>query len=298
MQNNSDSSLTIIVPVHNMAGRLQNLAESITSAKNTNTQIILIDDNSSDGTFLELQNLTRISRNIDIQLLRVSFHSPGLARNAGLELVDTKYFSFADSDDKFYAQNIWKALNNIPSETEILIGSYKESEHGKNGSRLVHPRSPLWIDFALNPGLWRMVFKTSSVKGTRFKNFRMAEDQLWMAEVGLLNKNIACSSEVFYEYFSNNPGSLTSNTDAIGDLSKVLIEYCKLFDESKYSNTRLLYSTFARIWMSTVLRSNSLKRFYSLILMFLKQAFKSPKLIGYSIMVLIMMMKRGLERVE
>lgn len=90
--------LSIIVPVYNTAKFLNKCIESIVNQKLLHTEILIINDGSTDDSFLLAKEL----ESQHPKLIKV-FDKPngGLsdARNYGLEKAVGKYISFIDSDD-------------------------------------------------------------------------------------------------------------------------------------------------------------------------------------------------------
>lgn len=278
MRNDKDILLSVVVPVHNMAGRLQNLEESIAAGKNFPAEFFLVEDCSEDDTRDELEAIILRNDHARIELISGRFGSPGMARNAGLDRVQTPYVMFADSDDKFYLSSIDTALRAASNETQIIIGSYRQINVLNGGMKIHIPKEPLSKSLSLDPGIWRMVFKTAEIGKTKFRKYRMAEDQLWLAELEIMSKKIEISSSIFYEYYSQGPYSLTSSKSAKKDLGRVLIEYIKIINSNPKSVSSYVLMSFTKLWITALLNSRgSLK----LIAMFLKQAVRTPIIFRY-----------------
>jgi hypothetical protein len=89
------------------------------------------------------------------------------------------------------------------------------------------------LGLVVNPGLWRIVFKTRQAKKRPFRTFRMGEDQLFLAEYLTFNPRIHFSSKETYLYAQEVPGQLTGDKNAISDLSLTLKSVLKLISASK-----------------------------------------------------------------
>ena len=58
MSDKSRAVLSVVVPVHQMAGRLQNLSISLELASNLPVNFIIVHDGGDEKTALEVQKLT------------------------------------------------------------------------------------------------------------------------------------------------------------------------------------------------------------------------------------------------
>jgi len=287
-----DSELSFVIPVHNMAGRLQNLEKSIESGKGLGVRFLIVDDFSQDSTQDELIAMISNKQEMDIKLVTGNFGSPGKARNAGLEQVETTYVMFADSDDIFYISEIVRALIDKSSCAQVIIGAYREIDFESKESKVCQPSHPLHINLAINPGIWRMIFKTSMIKDKKFKDYRMAEDQLWLAEIAILDRQIEIVDLIFYDYFANNKNSLTSNLMAKQDLEKVLVEFSELINLQFTSNPKLIYTAFAKIWTTSLLNTHGFRGRSRLTRIFIRQTLRKPQIIFYLFFVLCATLKK------
>ena len=169
VQADQERRLTIVVPVHRMAGRLSNLESSISAAEGQAVDFVLVLDDTGDSSALELQVIAATYPGINIRIVKGVYQSPGFARNAGMQYVSTPYILFADSDDRFFVPQITAALNSISDETEVLIGAFRQTNLESDTEKIFPPKEPLFLDLALNPGLWRIVLKTAVTTKTKFK---------------------------------------------------------------------------------------------------------------------------------
>ena len=87
--------LTMIIPVYNTEKYLERCISSCISEE---VQIIAIDDGSTDNSLETLKRLKATYQ--DIEILNGNHQGAVHARRMGLAKVNTKYFSFVDSDDK------------------------------------------------------------------------------------------------------------------------------------------------------------------------------------------------------
>jgi hypothetical protein len=219
--------LSAIVPVTRMAGRLGLLENWLCEVENLPVEVIIIHDIQDESTSQELQEVIGRHKKSQIKLLEGEFGSPGAARNAGLDFQRRIWTAFWDSDDLPKVTVVLEGIRSANSNADVVIGNYSINNNGhikevKHFNRL---------DFvAINPGLWRMAFKTDLIKEKRFALFRMGEDKLFLADLNLKSRNIHFTNKIFYIYNKGQPFQLTSSAIARKDVYLPLIEVQRIMD--------------------------------------------------------------------
>ncbi len=155
---NSKTMLSIVVPVHNMAGRLGNLEKSLkrTQELGLPIQFVLVQDGIDVGTRKELSDL---SKKYDAMFLEVDLGSPGLARNTGIEFCNSPWIAFWDSDDHGNPEEVINELLHARPEKKIIVGSFREMNLKKNQLSKLRKPSKFLSLLMINPGIWRFVFR-------------------------------------------------------------------------------------------------------------------------------------------
>ena len=94
------SKLTVscVIPVYNSEKTLVKCVNSILNGNYKNVKIVLVDDGSSDGSWHLCSQLSEQNSNI-ISLKNDRNRGASYTRNKGLEVIDTDYVTFVDSDD-------------------------------------------------------------------------------------------------------------------------------------------------------------------------------------------------------
>ena len=203
--------LTAIVPVHKMAGRLGDLKSWVREALELDIQVILIHDFGDAETDNELINFAEGQEPSGLKLLRGHFGGPGLARNAGIQKINSRYFCFWDSDDIPLVENFKSMVEEAElRDIEIVVGEYETIEEDSRKIGIFEAESKdLVSQVAMNPGLWRMAFKTQLCGQVRFRNMLLAEDQIYLAELDFPSRKIDSFHKSVYQYKVNSPNSLT-----------------------------------------------------------------------------------------
>lgn len=114
--------ISVVVPVYNRAGLIGKTLDSIKQQSFRPIHLILVDNNSTDGTLKVLSDYKEENSSDEFRITVVREDNPGVsaARNKGIRYVDSKWMMFFDSDDlmspdlleSYYAEII-KNGNNI-----------------------------------------------------------------------------------------------------------------------------------------------------------------------------------------
>ncbi|KQC11054.1 MAG: hypothetical protein APR54_11345 [Candidatus Cloacimonas sp. SDB] len=87
--------ISVIVPVYNRAGEIDDFLASFLVQQETNFEIIIVDDGSTDNL---KQVIDRYSKDLAINYYFQQNQGPGAARNLGMSKASGDYFVFIDSD--------------------------------------------------------------------------------------------------------------------------------------------------------------------------------------------------------
>lgn len=208
-------SLTAVIPVATTIADVSNLDHNISNALRNGIRVILIIDQVSASLNLQLEKILEkyIHESKSICIKRGLFASPGRARNEGIQYVGTEFIAFWDADDLVKVDEVATVLRNCGESFDYLVGSYEIRDAQSGVSRLVmadgcFPR----LRIINQPGVWRIVFRVTQVQNCYFGTSRMGEDQVYLANSGLLSSSRAFFSDAnFYSYFSGVNGQLTGS---------------------------------------------------------------------------------------
>ena len=92
-----DSTISVIIPVYNVAAYLPQCLDSVLSQSYSDLQVILIDDGSTDSSGAICDEYAE--RDSRIVVIHQTNGGAAAAKNAGLRVATGKYLSFVDSDD-------------------------------------------------------------------------------------------------------------------------------------------------------------------------------------------------------
>jgi glycosyltransferase involved in cell wall biosynthesis len=226
--------LSVVVPVSKMTGQLGNLGNWLSNIWNYPIEVIVVHDKCDETTGVELVELLNRVDSKNIVYIEGEFNSPGLARNAGMELATGDWLAFWDSDDIPHVSNVVEAIDSLGSNSLTIVGKFKAVEN-KTGIALWE--SPAFNDsddlqkIFESPGVWRMIFKRNQIKKTKFREFHMGEDQLFLIESAALDKDVVFSNLLLYSYYIGVENQLTSQKSKISEIPKVITAISQLEKE-------------------------------------------------------------------
>ena len=243
--------LTAIVPIgpsHLTSNRINSWTKAANSVS-TQLKIIFIEDHGIVGDVS--QEPTERYPNFENKHVIVgNFGSPGLARNAGLSLVATPWFCFWDSDDQPNIEIIIELIKNKnDSNCEILVGNFERCSVDKE---LKYPtRNPGSISsLAIDPGIWRMIFRSLQILPAQFENFRMAEDQLFLLDINFSERNICFSTNLIYSYMVDGFSQLSKNKSALMEIPTLIVRILEKMEQKLIHRGKFQSLVLARLFLS------------------------------------------------
>ncbi|QNL52043.1 glycosyltransferase family 2 protein [Olivibacter sp. SDN3] len=137
--------ISVIIPCYNSESFLRRAIDSVHSQSYTDWEIILVNNNSVDGT----QNV------IDEYVLAFPGRIFSLfedrkgacyARNLGLSAAKGEWIQFLDADDELLPGKFERQLGKYAAKADVIIGAFSRVEVGtdKKSFYKVHPNKSIW----------------------------------------------------------------------------------------------------------------------------------------------------------
>ena len=241
--NNTQPTVSIIMPTYNRERFLPEAFESIQSQTFTNWELIVVDDGSTDGT-KELVHELAVSLRQPVRYFLQENQGAYAARNTGLELLTGRYVAFFDSDDIWLSHHLKDCVEALDAHGDVdwVYGACRivgmESDHvvspstfrlngdprpfttlrAKQDGRLRIIDDERVIEFHIRHGLY-CGLQNSVIRATVFDSFRFhtafyneAEDQIFPIQAILAGHRLAYYDNVHVVYRIH-----ASNSSAVGD---------------------------------------------------------------------------------
>ena len=203
--------LSIIIPAYNCADTIENAVASAAFCQDS--EIIIIDDGSSDSTPEKINQLKEKHQNIKI--VRQENSGPATARNTGIDAAQGQFIMFIDSDDTFEPE-ITKVLSETEKDTDMLIFGFRQNFQSRAEDKVYSLTSPFSIDEYYRNNLlnqvWNKVYRRDFINSNniRFKDYRYGEDRIFNAEILRLQPVVKAIPDVLYNYKIDKNVSLIS----------------------------------------------------------------------------------------
>ena len=215
--------LSVIVPIYNVQPYLERCVNSILNQTYKNLEVILVDDGSPDKC-PELcdQFAAKDSR---VKVLHKTNGGLSSARNHGLKIATANYITFVDSDDWIEPQTYTTSMEILlSSNADLVFFDYILSDAKKT---IVQPKPKTCLyshDHALklflrgaiknhnNCPVWNKIYKKELLEGISFSEGQLFEDNHYSAQVFNKAKTVACTNQIFYNYYQQSSSITKSKT--------------------------------------------------------------------------------------
>lgn len=209
--------VSIIIPVYNTSKYLLVCLESIIEQNYTNTEIIIINDGSTDNSDDICQEFYRKYEN-RIQYITQPNKGVAHSRNIGIMKAKGKYCCFIDSDDYIETNYISTMVQYAERSNADLVccGCFREIQPSQyewirstEKSKLLTQKEALIELFSPNSfggWPWNKLFKTSIINDHKIlfpSDICYCEDEVFVLEYILNSQNILYIEEVLYHYRVN-----------------------------------------------------------------------------------------------
>lgn len=234
-----DVKVSVIIPMYNSKDYIERCINSIRKQTLRDIEIIVIDDESTDGSYDLCVKLAETDARI--HLVRQKNAGPGLARNTGLAQAKGEFVAFVDSDDTV-APEMYETMYNAVTEAQADACLCGFSQVEVDGTATKNP-NPLggWCfsgdevinevllnilgsrpdaesDFVLGISVWKGLYSRTVICENQmvFQSERVyySEDTMFNVDYFLHSKKVVMVEDCFYEYQKNSASfTATYKTD-------------------------------------------------------------------------------------
>ena len=271
--------LSIIIPVYNVEKYLEECLDSVLNQTLNDTEIICIDDGSTDNSLNILKEYSKKDKRIKI--IPKENGGQASARNLGIKEAQGEYIAFVDSDDFIEPEMIEKLYtkakdNNLDiamckislydNETEeinthawyYMLGVFRDFEKDVFSHK---DTKEFTCEISVTP--YNKIYKTSLIKDNNilFPEGLIFEDEKFFYDVYLRAKRVSIVDEFLYYYRTNRKGStvdITKESDYT-DLIPIFKQIRETFKETKnYEDYKILLANrFIHLELSRFTQTSS-----------------------------------------
>ncbi|REG94294.1 glycosyltransferase family A protein [Algoriphagus antarcticus] len=134
--------VSVIIPCFNHESFLEDAVISVLKSTYQESEIIIMDDGSSDGSFLKAKELAEVYPD-RIKVFSQENAGPSVARNHAIDLARGKYILPLDADDKIGRKYLEEGIRILESDREIKLVYCEAEKFGlKTGHWKLRPFCP------------------------------------------------------------------------------------------------------------------------------------------------------------
>ncbi len=139
----NSQKISIILPVYNTLPYLKQCIESVINQSHRNIELVIIDDDSTDGSWEVIQSYAKVDKRI---VCKRNERNSGVSytANKAITLTTATYIARIDSDDYMEAHRLEKQLSYMLSNPDyVMIGSQVDlvDENGNFRHKMVYPKT-------------------------------------------------------------------------------------------------------------------------------------------------------------
>ena len=212
------AQVSVVVPCFNVEEKIERCINSIKEQTYKDFLCYFIDDGSTDGTASLIKKL--INNDQRFVYRYKSNGGQASARNLGLELCDTKYITFVDSDDYLHQDYLFQLINSFDDGVDLTACFFDRVYENRISRNEFNEKDLLLSKY---PAVWGKMIKTSIIK----KNHIQFPEGLWYEDLCFFATLTSFISEVnivkksLYYYIQNENSTMYTYSDKIYDIYKI-----------------------------------------------------------------------------
>ena len=201
-----NQTISVIVPVFNVAGYLPQCVDSILSQDYGNLEVILIDDGSTDGSGEICDRYAALDSRV--RAIHQKNGGAAAAKNAGLRLATGEYLAFADSDD-YLEPGAYGFLMKVLLENgaDAVQGSFREVYRNRAEEQRISEEILEGYDYLLRfpkdfscALLWNKLYRRALFDGVFFEEGHKIDDEYFTYQGFLQPRKVVRIDRVVYNY--------------------------------------------------------------------------------------------------
>ena len=201
-----NQTISVIVPVFNVAGYLPQCVDSILSQDYGNLEVILIDDGSTDGSGEICDRYAALDSRV--RAIHQKNGGAAAAKNAGLRLATGEYLAFADSDD-YLEPDAYGFLMKVLLETgaDAVQGSFREVYRNRAEEQRISEEILEGYDYLLRfpkdfscALLWNKLYRRALFDGVFFEEGHKIDDEYFTYQGFLQPRKVVRADRIVYNY--------------------------------------------------------------------------------------------------
>ena len=237
--------VSIIVPVYNLEGYVENCIRSLMKQTYENIEILCIDDGSTDNSATVIKKLAEGDQRV--KYIYKENGGVSSARNKGLEVANGEYIMFVDGDDYMHFQAVEIFVNSIEkSKFDVVCSTeIKTSITNERMSQITNYRCEetdheglfsYKYESVLGKSVWGKIFKNDVAKSVNFiEKISNGEDANYFIRILCKDATVGVIDRNLYYYYSRENSCVTSEfTQSKFSITLSFDDLCEYLKNSDY----------------------------------------------------------------
>lgn len=233
--------LSFIMPTYNSSLYIEETLDSLFKSigdYSDITEVICVDDGSSDNTIEIIERYQRLFPNI--YLVKNSHGGVSSARNTALEQVNGKFLTFVDSDDLFssdfveYFMQLEQNFDLLFTDVKNIEGNVSYTSVSQNDKLAIFKANFGIGKYKIHPGVAGKIFRSQFVQDNQIRfneKLSFAEDILFNFSALTIANNVLLDDKEFYyvngthSLMYYNEKNLTGQLEFVEEIRLLLEKY-------------------------------------------------------------------------
>jgi hypothetical protein len=252
------NQLSVIIPIGSVNFNISNLELTLENMSCSLLDFLLIYDGTNSNEIIAVQKIKENHKDLNISVFCGKYGGPGMARNKGLQESKTELISFWDCDDLPEVEEFLQMKDKLLLEkVDCVLGDFTYVNVRELSKRRIKLKNDvLLIGIGLEPGLWRFVFTRSSIADLEFGEYRMGEDQVFLARYLTQSRSMSVHKRNVYNYFVGFEKQLTGSKKNISEIIFAIKDTYGFLISSKDSNPIFLETLICRQIITGITKGN------------------------------------------
>lgn len=209
-------TVSIILPIYNMASDLKESAAALRSQTYKNLEIILVDDGSTDNSRQVCEDLA--GSDPRIKVVHIENQGAGMARNTGVDNAGGDYVYFFDADDILEPDAIEAAVDTLEQEQSdmVIFGHRATDSRGREFYRQNYARCTIDAEdirrhytqedergiYSYQRAIWNKVLDLNKIKehDIRFPSLRRHAEEVFNFRYLAVSEKVSFIDRCYYTY--------------------------------------------------------------------------------------------------
>ena len=215
-----NQTISVIVPVYNVAQYLPQCVDSILSQDYGDLEVILIDDGSTDASGELCDRYA--AKDSRVRVIHQKNGGAAAAKNAGLRIASGDYLTFADSDD-YLEPGAYSFLMKTLQETgaDAVQGSFREVYRNRTEEQRISEEILEDYDYLLRfpkdfscALLWNKLYQRELFEGVFFEEGHKIDDEYFTYQGFLEPRKVVRIDRIIYNYRKRSSSVMSSPASA------------------------------------------------------------------------------------